>query len=640
LGYRLTNFPGSKMSFYPMEIVVFVVLCILANIGVCSAEQATFQTTNGPCAINIANNSGTIKIESKCLDPNVTKLFVETLNRQDRKYEEKERELRQFMNRYFALLERLGVTGAFTELREEVRKHYEGGDLDGAGQIEEEIISKEESTVDLLAADYYDRAEMLVLQLKPLEAQHFYAKAFQYRPNVPIYAEGYAQNLCNTGNVDRAEEIYQKSIRELQDLFQMEPEKYAADLSCSLIDLAALYYGTGDYKSALAESEEALSIARSIIPKDEDAALEHQADALQGLGAAKAKMGDLKGARSDLLAADKLYDGLLTPSQNRPGIYEVLADISKQESNFDEQVKGLVRAVELQEELLPRFPLARRGQLARETLDLCNFYLDRKEVDKAKDTIKEFADFVAGLSDVEPSTIEFLSAVASEIKGNLDLRSGDLSAAPAELGVAIEKLAAIESGLRTRESGMFGLAHFLMAWVHIQEGDYKAAADSLERSTKVNKYPDGPEFARTERSSRLLDFFIKDFSTAAKEFLAHADDIPRAHRTIWEFLVRKREDASANLEGPPLEDADDFAIELADVFNGRSPTGALESVVKQVQNEKSIEVRCGKLFFVGESYLLLGDRKNGLQVMTLCSPPTYDTFYPWVMKAEIINWTH
>lgn len=628
------------MSLYPVEIVVLVGLCILADVGVCSADQRTFQTVDGPCAINIANNSGTITIESKCLDPNVTKLFVETLNRQDRKYEEKEKELRQFMDRYFALLERLGVTGAFTELRKEVRKRYEGGDLDGAGQIEEEIISKEESTVDLLAADYYDRAEMLVLQLKPLEAQRFYAKAFQYRPNVPIYAEGYAQNLCNTGNVNRAEEIYQKSIRELQALFQAEPDRYAADLSCSLIDLAALYYGTGDYKSALAESEEALSIARSIVPKDGETALEHQADALQGLGAAKAKMGDLKGAKSDLLAADKLYDGLLTPSQNRPGVYDVLADISKQESNFDEQAKGLVRAVELQQELLPRFPLARRGQLARETQDLCNFYLDREEVDKAKDTVREFVDFVAGLSDVEPSTVEFLTAVASEIKGNLDLRSGDLPAATTDIGAAIVKFAAIESGLRTRESGMFGLAHLLMAWVHIQEGDYEAAAGSLEASTKVNKYSDGPEFARTERSGRLLDFFIKDFTTAAKEFLIHADGISRTQRAIWEFFVRKREDASANLEVPRPEDADDFVIGLADVLDRRSPTGTLESLVKQALNEKSLEVRCGKLFFVGESYLLLGDRKKGLQVMTLCSPPTYDTFYPWVMKAEIVNWVH
>jgi tetratricopeptide (TPR) repeat protein len=618
---------------------MLVALWMQMNVDVCRAET-TFQTADGPCAINIANNSGKIQIESKCLDPNVTKLFVETLNRQDRKYEEKERELKQFMNRYFALLERLGVTGAFAELREEVRRRYQLGDLDGAGKIKEEIISKEESTVDLLAADYYERAEMLVLQLKPLEAQPFYAKAFQYRPNVPVYVEGYAQNLCNTGKIGRATEIYQKSIHELQDLFEAEPEKYAADLSCTLIDLAALYYGTRDYRSALSTAGQALTIARTIVPEDGETAREHEADALQSLGAAKAKTGDLKGARSDLLAADKLYDSLLTSSQNRPGIYDVLAEISKQESDFDEQVKELVRAVDLQRELLPRSPLARRGQLAREIRDLCNFYADRKETDKAKAVVKEFAEFVTGLSDVEQSTLDFLSAVASEIKSDLYLRSGDLSAAKTEAGVAIEKFAGIEPGLRVRESEMFGLAHLLMAWVHIQEGDYKAAAGSLEMSEKVNRYSDGPEFERAGRSGRLLDFFIKDFSAAANEFLAHADDLPNAHRAIWKFFVRRREDASAYLEFPHPEDADDFAVGLADVLNGRSPTAALQSLVKLVQNEKSLEVRCSKLFFVGESYLLSGDRNNGLRVMALCSPPSYDTFYPWIMTAETVNWAH
>ena len=77
----------------------------------------------------------------------------------------------------------------------------------------------------------------------------------------------------------------------------------------------------------------------------------------------------------------------------------------------------------------------------------------------------------------------------------------------------------------------------------------------------------------------------------------------------------------------------------ADVLNERSPTAGLQSLLKLGQNEKSPEAKCSKFFFVGESYLLLGDRNNGLRIMALCFPPSYDTFYPWIMKAETVNWT-
>jgi hypothetical protein len=309
--------------------------CVLGGLPLpgCLAEGQTIQYSSGQCSVNIANVSGNVTVEGGCMDQKVVALFLDTINQQQKNYQEKATEVELWIKRYDELSARLGTSGAFSQLREEVKRRFKEGDLEGAGRAKDQIIAGEEGLVDELATDYFDRAEILVLQLKPMEAQRFYAKAFQYRPENNLYAEAYARNLCDTNQRDKAQTIYQISANELRSLAKVDPAKYAPALSCTLVDIAGLYFESGAYPQARIAAEEALTVAHSIIPQDGREAQEHIADALTSCGIIALKQGDFDGSEAKLIQAEKIFSDINVTNSNRPILFEALANIAKEKNN-------------------------------------------------------------------------------------------------------------------------------------------------------------------------------------------------------------------------------------------------------------------------------------------------------------------
>lgn len=624
---------------YFLTVPVYIFYCLVASERSC-AETTTFQSSEGPCAVNIANVSGSVTVNSTCFDEKAIRSLLDTINQQSKDILEKVKDVQHWIEKYYELEKRLGSSTAFTELRAEAQRRYKKGDLVEAGRLLEEVIRKEEENVESLAADYYNRGEMLVLQLKPAEAQRFYEKAFRYRPEFPRYAEAYAGSLCDAGQQDRARLVFERSIAELRSLAQTNPAIYAANLSCALIDLAGLYFDTGNYERGNAIAQESLDVAHTIVPQNGKDAKEHIADALTSLGSIEAKRGNLQSAKQHLQKADEIYAEIGGTNSNWPSVFEALAGISGQEADRVSQERQLLRALVLSKQVAKGSLLSYRSRLAWKIQRVVVFYNEQRDLEKAEKAHRDFVTFVESLDTMDITSLTFLRTVAMVLRGELFLWRGNAKGAESELELAIRNFQSLAEQLRPRESAMYCLAYLKLGWAFMKEAEYQRAAGAFEAGMRVNRDVGGPELKEAANYRRLARFFVADFGDAARDFLASADSLNPSDRTVWEFLIRKRADPLAKLEYSPDEGKAAVPHALADASSGESKAIAALQELSVPDNAHDDEGKCRQHFFIGEMLLLLGEKASGLNALGRCVADREGQVYAWVMKAERTKWMH
>jgi tetratricopeptide (TPR) repeat protein len=623
------------------RLINFSTGCLLATTfiaTVCFAQGHVIQYSSGQCSINIANVSGNVTVEGGCMDQKVISLFLDTINRQQKDYQEKATEVELWIKRYDELSMRLGTSGAFSQLREEVKKRFQEGDLEGAGRAKDQIIAGEEGLVDQLAEDYYERAEMLVLQLKPLEAQKFYAKAFQYRPTSTTYAEAYARNLCDTNQSDKAQTVYQVSANELRSLTKLEPEKYAASLSCTLVDIAGLYYLNGAYDQARIAAEEALRVAQQISPQDGREAQEHIADALTSSGIIAVKQGRIDDGQAKLLQAEEIYSKISITNSNRPILYEALADISKGKKNKEDEERELSRAVMYEEELTRTKPMDHRSRLALRLHLLFDFYKREADLEGARSTQTQFAAFVASVLTDDQGTKAFLSGTSLELRCELLLAEGNAEEARRQCLSAIQVLESIRGSLRAKESTVLSQAYDKLGWLNMISAEYRSAFEAFDNAIKAD-LAEGPQTRRAAADQRIAQFFVADFVTAAHDLLSHADQMSDYDKAMWDLLIRKRRDLTARME-ISSQGKNEVENVLVNVASSHSPLSLLTTAAGRISHLPDIAEKCRLAFYVGEIFALAHERSRSLDIFSLCSeakegsPP-----YAWIILAERAYWS-
>ena len=95
----------------------------------------------------------------------------------------------------------LAANGEDATLVETAQDLLHEGKLDEARAIFDRLIQSDEANVDRTAEDHFGRASVFALQFRLDEALPDYAKAYQYRPDDPCFAEPYAYTLllrCKT----------------------------------------------------------------------------------------------------------------------------------------------------------------------------------------------------------------------------------------------------------------------------------------------------------------------------------------------------------------------------------------------------------------------------------------------------------
>jgi hypothetical protein len=631
---------GDRLISINSSVSLIVLLSgVLAFATATLAADHVIQYNSGHCSVNIANVSGNVHVEGGCMDEKIISQFLDTINRQQKDYQEKAAQVESWIKRYDDLRARLGASGAFDELRSEVRRHFENNDLDAAGRAKEQLISAEEDKWgDQLAKDYYERAEMLVLQFKQIQALPFYAKAFRYRPENPLYAEAYARNLCDTNQRDKAVKVYEVSANELRSLVKVDPDKYAPSLSCTLIDLAGLYYDDREYLKAHTAAEEALSIANLIVPRDGREAQEHIADALTGLGINEAKLGRPK-AKDNLLEAERIYSQIGVTNSNRPILLEALAQLAGKESNEEQQEQALSRAVKYELELTQIKPIDHHSKLATRMQLLVDFYQQRALFDKASSLTTELENFISTLPVDDRIDRAFLAATNAQMRCGIGLLQSRLKEARPECLKAIQTFDEIRQQLRPRESAIYSLSYDNLGWLNIEEGEYRSALEAFDRAIAVNLYTDGPQMRRAMADKRLAQFFVIDFPAAANDLLTHSDDMPEFDRAIWDFFIRKRADPYAKIELGIPAGGDEPSRILAEVVSERLPMSALTKATTLATEMPDANRKCRTLFYIGEVLVLSRDVSAAIQVLSKCSGEPRGSIYPWLMKAETIHWS-
>ena len=166
----LVNTAAHHLSARRWIAITLSVTGIFASVLAHSArcEHSVDQKTSESCSPAISDVGGNVTIT--CFDPNVAAVFLNYINNQQKSYEQKAQDVKDWISRYNTLLAKVGAAHAFENLRDDVKAALERGDFISAGKAQDQIIDDEEKVVDQLAQDLFVRAEMLVLQLHPNDA--------------------------------------------------------------------------------------------------------------------------------------------------------------------------------------------------------------------------------------------------------------------------------------------------------------------------------------------------------------------------------------------------------------------------------------------------------------------------------------
>jgi tetratricopeptide (TPR) repeat protein len=145
--------------------------------------------------------------------------------------EEKIKEAEDWAKRYRELEARLAAQGAEDTLAQQAKAALEQGDLNRAGELLDEILKREEKTVDKATADHFNRAQVYQLQFQPLQALPHLEKAYRYRPEKVAYALAYAKLLQEQHEFKPAETIYTEILSRLREQAKIRSRRLLAGCS-------------------------------------------------------------------------------------------------------------------------------------------------------------------------------------------------------------------------------------------------------------------------------------------------------------------------------------------------------------------------------------------------------------------------
>ena len=228
----------------------------------------------------------------------------ELLDKKNLELDEKRKELEEWARRYSELEQRLAAQGLEDKLAQQVKAAMEKGDLEQAGGLLDEILQREEKTVDQAAVNNFSRAQVYQLQFQPLKALPYLEKAYRYRPENVDYALAYATLLQKQHDFKPAETIYTALLTRLRDLAQQNPAAYLPYVATTLNNLGLLYGATQRLAEAEPAYQEALQIRRTLAQQNPAAYLPDVAMTLNNLGV-------LYRATQRLEAAEQAYQEAL-----------------------------------------------------------------------------------------------------------------------------------------------------------------------------------------------------------------------------------------------------------------------------------------------------------------------------------------
>jgi tetratricopeptide (TPR) repeat protein len=165
----------------------------LLLIAVCWATSAAAQLmdnrtisqkTEGWCSPAIMDARGDVKVTCNGVDPKALARLNELLDLKDLQLSAKIKEANEWAQKYQELSARLESQDDQDILTRTAKEFLHEGRLEEAGEIIDRALARDEQNVDRAAQDHFNRAEIYMLQFRPMNALPHYEKAHQYRPKI------------------------------------------------------------------------------------------------------------------------------------------------------------------------------------------------------------------------------------------------------------------------------------------------------------------------------------------------------------------------------------------------------------------------------------------------------------------------
>jgi tetratricopeptide (TPR) repeat protein len=599
----------------------FVPIVVTSCIIGLHAQGEPIKHTEGRCSPIIENVSGNVTVT--CLDPQVTKLFLDYINAQNKSFENKAKEVQLWIDRYNALRSRLDAATAFEVLRDQVKVALDHGDFARAEEAQKKIVEQQEKSVDQAADDLYNLAEMLVLNLRPKEAQDYYARAFQYRPFNPVIAEGYARSLCDSGEVAKARDLYKLSSEQLKDRVAAGDSHFIPNLACMLINLGGIYFDAGEYVLSYEAALEAKGFAERIKPTDGEVAREHVADSLTGIGISLAKLRRSNEAVSALQEADAIFYGLGKITINRAIVGQALGQLAAIRGEMGEAERHLKRSTEISRALATGSALGFRSILARVTDELFQLYLTAAKLAEAAELRDETLSFVTQIPEREKPSSIFLNAFADDMSARLQLQQGMQREARKSAMSSTVAFAAMETQLRPKESSLYAGALNTLGWINMIDGEYNSGHSNFERAVKVNRFRESPKAPSFARDHHIAAFFVKPFAEAVADISPSLPLGSDQDEPLWRVLRRVRETSNLPLDLSLLNTQ--IERDLIEIAFSQAPAQRLNAFVKSE--------RCKLAFFTGVIASISKRPSQAEEIFAVCTRTSRDDPYSWLVAA-------
>src|SRR5580765_708930 len=163
-------------------MLTLVLIPVVAMAAMQRPSMMIVQETSGWCSPAIANVTGKVTVNCIGVDPRALARLNTELNRKNLELAAKIREADRWAAGYKELEEQLRQAGDNSALSRQAEEYLQAGELEKAGAVLDQILNKEESSVDRAAIDHYNRGQLFELQFRPVDALPHFQTAYQYRP--------------------------------------------------------------------------------------------------------------------------------------------------------------------------------------------------------------------------------------------------------------------------------------------------------------------------------------------------------------------------------------------------------------------------------------------------------------------------
>jgi tetratricopeptide (TPR) repeat protein len=198
------------------------------------------------------------------INPEAWQQMLARLGQKDFDLQQREEEIKEWVRKYRELEQQLAAEGQDSSLAQQAQTFLQAGQLDEAGRLLDQLLASDEAEVERIASHYFSRARVFDLQFQPLAALPHYAKAYQYRPDNPAYAQAYAITLQTQHEYGKAEPVYVAVLQTFRDPTATAPVAYLPDIARTLNNLGLLYSDTQRFAKAEEAHQEAIRTYREL----------------------------------------------------------------------------------------------------------------------------------------------------------------------------------------------------------------------------------------------------------------------------------------------------------------------------------------------------------------------------------------